>query len=180
MRADLRPHPSSPGSPAVAIKGAASRTGPAVLSVAFRLTGDVAALRIPPAGPGNRADELWRRTCFETFVKPVKGETYFEFNFSPSGQWAAYRFNAYRQGMAEADTSVAIQARLHDGGLDLLATVALATLPELTGDWRLGLTAVLEATDGSLSYWSVAHPPGQPDFHHADCFALEVPAPQDP
>lgn len=160
--------------------GAARRVSSTGLSVAFRLTGDVAALRIPPVGPGNRADELWRHTCFEAFVKPDGGEAYFEFNFSPSGEWAAYRFDSYRQGMANANTDVAIQARLTDAGLDLLATATLAGLPELAGPWRAGLTAVIEAADGSLSYWSVAHPPGRPDFHHADCFALQVPAPQDP
>ena len=29
----------------------------------------------------------------------------------------------------------------------------------------LGLTAVIESTDGSLSYWALAHPRGVPDFH---------------
>jgi len=158
--------------------GAARRVSPTALSVAFRLTGGVADLRIPPVRPGNRTDELWRHTCFEAFVRPEGAEAYYEFNFSPSGEWAAYRFDRYREGMANADTDAAIQARLHGADLDLLATVTLGALPDLAGPWRVGLTAVLEAADGSLSYWSVAHPPGRPDFHSADCFALEVPAPQ--
>ena len=41
--------------------------------------------------------------------------------------------------------------------------------------WRLGLSAVIEDTSGGKSYWALAHPPGKPDFHHADCFALELP-----
>ena len=39
--------------------------------------------------------------------------------------------------------------------------------------WRLGLAAVIEETSGRKSYWALAHPPGKPDFHHSDCFALE-------
>jgi hypothetical protein len=35
---------------------------------------------------------------------------------------------------------------------------------------------VIEETNGRLSYWALAHPPGKPDFHHSDCFALELPA----
>jgi hypothetical protein len=39
----------------------------------------------------------------------------------------------------------------------------------------IGLTAVLEQTDGTKSYWALAHPPGKPDFHDPACFALEFP-----
>lgn len=39
-------------------------------------------------------------------------------------------------------------------------------LPD-AGSIRVGLTAVIEATDGTVSYWSLAHPPGRPDFHQA-------------
>ncbi len=43
---------------------------------------------------------------------------------------------------------------------------------------RLGLSAVIEETDGTKSYWALAHPAeGPPDFHHPDCFALTLPAP---
>jgi hypothetical protein len=41
--------------------------------------------------------------------------------------------------------------------------------------WRLGLSAVIEEAGGRQSYWALAHPQGRPDFHHSDCFALEVP-----
>ena len=50
------------------------------------------------------------------------------------------------------------------------------TVPLDQGPWRLGLSAVLEAKDGTKSYWALAHPPGdQPDFHHPDCFAARLP-----
>ena len=178
MRVELRPHPDLPNPPPVSIECTVMRLGLSALSLMFRLKGDPATLRIPDFGPRTRADELWRHTCFEAFVKPTQGEAYYEFNCSPSGQWAAYRFDAYRQGMKDADNIVAVVARLHDDGLDLIATIPLDSLPELAGAWRLGVTAVIEAADGALSYWALAHPPGRPDFHHADCFALEVPAPQ--
>ncbi len=49
-------------------------------------------------------------------------------------------------------------------------------------DWQdepiqLNLTAVIEETDGTKSYWALAHPSGKPDFHHRDCFALQLEAP---
>jgi hypothetical protein len=39
--------------------------------------------------------------------------------------------------------------------------------------WRIGLAAVIEETSGHISYWTLVHPPGKADFHHADSFAVE-------
>jgi hypothetical protein len=44
---------------------------------------------------------------------------------------------------------------------------------------RIGLTAVVEDASGALSYWSLRHPAGRPDFHHADAFALRLEPPRD-
>ena len=43
-------------------------------------------------------------------------------------------------------------------------------------DAAIALSAVIEETDGTKSYWALRHPPGPPDFHHPDCFALRIPA----
>ena len=42
---------------------------------------------------------------------------------------------------------------------------------------KIALSAVIEETDGTKSYWALRHPPGAPDFHHPDCFALTLEAP---
>ena len=44
----------------------------------------------------------------------------------------------------------------------------------------LAVSAVIEETDGTKSFWALRHPPGPPDFHHPDCFALTLPAPKSP
>lgn len=59
------------------------------------------ALRLPAAAAPARADGLWQRTCFELFLRRPGETGYCEFNFSPSGEWAAYRFDDYRAGMTE-------------------------------------------------------------------------------
>ena len=50
-------------------------------------------------------------------------------------------------------------------------------LPGLSGDgaWRVGVSAVIEETNGRKSYWALTHPPGKADFHHVDGFALVLP-----
>jgi hypothetical protein len=162
----LIPHPVTPcaavESLTVALTGG--------LGIIYRLRGDLSALRIPAPSASVRTDELWRHTCFEAFVAGA-GEGYAEFNLSPSTAWAAYAFDAYREGMRPLDT--APPAIMVERGPDELILVATIELP--ADATALALTAVIEDAAGALSYWSLAHPPGKPDFHHRDCFALKLP-----
>ncbi len=129
------------------------------------------ALALPAPGAGQRTEGLWRTTCFELFVRPAAGEGYFEFNLSPSTDWAAYAFGGYRERMRDLIVPV---PRIERTAAGLTSTLDLSGLP--AGPGRLGLSAVIDELDGTRSYWALAHPPGKPDFHHPDCFALELPA----
>jgi hypothetical protein len=62
---------------------------------------------------------------------------------------------------------------------DHLDLSAALNLPG-SGALRLGLCAVIEDALGRISYWALAHPPGRPDFHHPDCFALALAATEGP
>jgi hypothetical protein len=61
---------------------------------------------------------------------------------------------------------------------ELQASLELNRFANLPSDaaWRLGLSAVIEELGGRKSYWALAHPPGNADFHHSDCFAYELSA----
>jgi hypothetical protein len=150
--------------------------GQGALRLRYRLRGDLAGVAIPAAGTPARRDELWRHTCFEVFVRRVAQGGYAEFNFSPSGEWAAYRFDAYRQGMRalELASSPAIEAPCEAGMLEVRAQVALPAPWDTAPTLQVALTAVVEASDATLSYWSLAHPEGKPDFHHGDGFVVEL------
>jgi hypothetical protein len=147
------------------------------LTLLFALGCDLSGLRIPETGSSRRADGLWRKTCFEAFLMAGEGPGYREFNFSPSGEWAAYGFRGYRDG-----------GKLVSGSAPTIAVCRMPNRLELEAqiDWdclpqgrplRLGLAAVVEATDGVRSYWALQHPPGRPDFHHADSFAMQLGVP---
>lgn len=41
----------------------------------------------------------------------------------------------------------------------------------------IGLSAVIEAQDGSKTYWALAHLAQQPDFHLRASFTLTLPQP---
>lgn len=132
----------------------------------------VAEVVLPETVSPVRTDGLWRTTCFESFWMPGGGDSYFEFNLSPSGAWAAYAFDGYRLGMR--DLSLPVAPRIEREGDAFEADIDLSAIPP--GRARIGLSAVIEEIDGTKSYWALRHPPGPPDFHHPDCFALELPA----
>ncbi|MFA5081306.1 MAG: DOMON-like domain-containing protein [Hydrogenophilaceae bacterium] len=177
MHTDLHRHPTT-DCPAVAGIGVDLSWRPdGGLELIYTLAGDLAGLRIPaPATPGRR-DGLWRHTCFEAFVMTEAGPGYQEFNFSPSGEWAAYSFTACRVGGTDlALPAPAIACNREAGRLELTAQLPAAALPA-GARLRLGLSAVIEDAAGKVGYWALRHPPGQPDFHHTDAFALFISRP---
>jgi len=169
----LIPHPTTPTGAVSRIEVDAVRRSPGLLELTYRLAGAVADLAIPAIGPNVRMDELWRRTCFEGFVRAEGGEGYVELNFAPSTAWAAYVFDGYRAGMRNADIAApTIDVSLADDRLQLRAVVELPELAD--APWRLAISAVVDEASGAKSYWALAHPADRPDFHHDVGFVLAL------
>ena len=166
----LHPFSSVPGDTRVEVQ--VERRGPGGLALRYVVHG-AKGLRIPGLAERRRTDDLWQATCLEAFVRAADGG-YYEFNLSPSTEWAAYRFSGYRKGMQEA--GIMPDVRVDRTG-DRLVMLALITLPE-DAVGPLGLSAVLEDLNGEKTWWALAHAPDKPDFHHPDSFALELPAPE--
>ncbi len=173
-------HPTTPCEAVSSIDVHALRTQEAALEIRYTVRGDIDRLVIPAEAPPRRADRLWQHTCFEAFVAnslSVAGAGYCEFNFSPSREWAIYRFSAYREGMTAVEAALpSISVRRDAASLTLEAVVDLVAMPALRFGLRLALCAVIEDAEHRLSYWALAHPLAKPDFHHVDGFALELPA----
>lgn len=180
MRQVLELHPDSRCDAVSEIAVEVARPGPGLLRLRYLVSGDIGGLSLPPKTAPARADELWRHSCFEAFLRAGPGGAYHEFNFAPSTRWAACRFSGYRKKMQVAQELEAprLAVETRDGEFELRADLALDRLPDLPAEapWQLGLSAVIEDAVGTISYWALAHPPGKPDFHHSDCFALELAA----
>ncbi len=174
-------HPRTPGAAVYGIGTEVRFIRPAVLFCDYTVHADMAQVSIPERRGGSPVEGLWQHTCFEMFVGVPGATPYYEFNFSPAGDWAAYRFEAYRQGMAAALPAPVphLQAYHHAERLELSATVHVGALAELAEApvLRIALAAVIQDAAGELSYWSLRHAAGKPDFHHADGFVLELPSP---
>lgn len=171
MEFSLLPHPATPSRAIEAIACEVRRRG-ADLELRYRIVGDPNALVLPPPAAPDRADDLWRTTCLELFVAR-EGSDYREFNFAPSRQWAAYAFTGRRAGMAPLAMDKAPTIRVTAQQDALL--VAVDRIAVGTGPLRLGITAVIEETDDTKSYWALRHGGDAPDFHDPDCFVGELP-----
>lgn len=172
IEASLACHPSRPADFLRQMQVRVSWESQGRLRLRYVLEGDMARVRVPAQGRGRRAERLWEHTCFEVFARD-DGESYAEYNFSPSSDWAAYRFNAYRSGVSDlsCDPPPVVQVVMGAYRIELEAIIGLN---RSTGPLTLAVSSVIEDSDGQLSYWALAHPPGKPDFHHQDGFVLSM------
>ena len=177
MPQPLLVHPMTPCAPELNVHVGAAWTGGGLLALSFAIFGPLDRLYLPPLGDIVGGEALWRRTCFEAFVQAEGEEGYVELNFAPTGAWAAYRFTGYRAGMTPATAigTPRIDVLATETLYELRATIDLGAGLAAGEAWRLGLSAVIEETDGDRSYWALAHHGDKPDFHHSQAFALALP-----
>jgi len=154
-------HPDTPPG-AIHTVDAELRRVPGGVVATFHAVGDTTQLVMPSPVTPARTDDLWRTTCFELFVGG-EGETYREFNLSPSGAWAAYGFDGHRNGRRDIDVRIEIETSMNHKSLIVTAKIE----SEFPDPAPVGLTAVIEERDGLLRYWATTFAPGEPDFHAA-------------
>ena len=165
-------HPESVCEPVSRIEVDVVRAPGEVLGLRYLVVGRTADLALPPPAASAPADGLWQQTCLEAFIADEQGDGYAELNVAPSTEWAGYRFRGYRdriEGVMLPPPRIGVDLSAEQ--LELKVALRLRS----GGRRRLGLAAVIEELNGRKSYWALAHPPGPPDFHHAACFALELP-----
>jgi hypothetical protein len=171
-------HPESHNAAMRGIGVAVRRASGDELAISYTVEGDFERLLMPPTRVPHIGRELWKHTCCECFIARKEHREYYEFNFSPSGEWAAYAFSSYREGVALLDEALdpRITVRRFADRSELDASIALERLPSHCRESALvlGLSAVIEDVDGGLSYWALKHPSAKPDFHHRDSFTLEL------
>jgi hypothetical protein len=179
MRKELICHPDTPAKAVRAVAVEVILSFDDGFALRFVVAGAVGAIILPP-GEGqlviadSATDALWQSTCFEAFLTEEGQPDYTEFNYAPDGRWACYQFDDYRS-LLRADDLAPWDMTAERGDDHYALRVEPGIFPD-TGS-RLALSAVIEEVDGTKSYWALAHPPGKPDFHHPDCFALTLEAP---
>ncbi|MCP9803405.1 DOMON-like domain-containing protein [Cyanobium sp. T1G-Tous] len=150
------------------------------LQIRYQLEGELSQLRIPNCSSQPlRQDLLWQTTCMEFFLAAADQTDYWEYNLSPSGDWNVYHLDSYRKGLAEepAYKQLPFNVMRDDKQLSLSLTCALPPVlatPTAAAGLEVGVSAVLQSSSGELTYWAVAHPGSEPDFHHRGGFCLKL------
>jgi hypothetical protein len=158
-----------------------------VLHLHYSLVGELEKVIIAsPTSQPTRKHDLWMTTCFEFFLGVQDSLSYWEFNLSPTGDWNAYRFQAYRQGMQEeqALSKLPLEIQQQPGALMLNLKLDLAPILKLTSSsssaispippLELAITAVLESQQKEVSYWALNHCGIQADFHLRESFEIKL------
>jgi hypothetical protein len=178
MQLNLVCHPATPPSGPMFkrwanIDHSASLGATASTNIWFGIGAPMSRFKGPAEAEPARAEDLWQGTCFEAFLRIPGADAYREWNFAPSGEWAAYDFASHREGRANAEVGEPY-IRVEDNLIwwALGATIAV----DAEAVWALGVSAILEEKDGIKSYWALAHPAGdEPDFHDPACFTAHLP-----
>ena len=170
----MKRHPTTPAAMVTAVTVEYEFQAAGQLWLRYCVEGGKNSLIWPTTNQSKRTDDLWHTSCFELFLRRPGTQPYFEFNFSPSSQWAAYQFDGYRAGMADWD--IAAPQIYADNSTTHHALEATVRIPD--GDWEASLSAVIHERQDIKSFWALNHPVGPPEFHHSDCFVLKLVSPQ--
>ncbi|KTE07081.1 DOMON-like domain-containing protein [Sphingopyxis sp. H115] len=178
MRKELICHPDTPGKAVRSVAVEVSLSFEEGFALRYIVDGAIADL-VLPLGEGElviadgATDGLWENTCFEAFLTEEGQPDYTEFNYGPDGRWACYQFDDYRS-LLRTDELAPWEMTAERDEQAYALRVEPGIFPDVGA--KLALSAVIEELDGTKSYWALAHPPGKPDFHHPDCFAVTLEA----
>lgn len=148
-----------------------------IIAIDYEIRGGFSDIVIPPSAEiPARKDALWEETCFEFFIGVKNADQYWEFNLSPAGHWNVYHFTAYREGMEEEPVFSSLPFCVLNNGdsLSLSLEIDLGTIVTAGQALTAGISAVVKARDGAVSYWALIHPGPEPDFHLRESFIIEV------
>jgi hypothetical protein len=175
MQTSLSPHPAfgNHGLPWIQIEF--DRPSASLVRLRYTIAGDLSRIVVPPPAEPLRTDGLWESTCFELFLRREGEGGYLEFNFAPSGEWAAYAFRGYRDGMVQAAMPGPPEIRTSSSNGRLEVEVGVSPWLD-DGPYAMNIAAILQDDTGGRSFWAAYHAGDMPDFHHASCFHEQLPA----
>lgn len=118
-----------------------------------------------------RADELWKESCFELFLAHTSSEAYWEINLSPSTAWNAYRFDAYKKGMLPSSlfSTPRIKSLQTDNrySFDVKMTLQESLL---NNELQINLAVILLDKQKKRHFYTLQPRQGHPDFHDRTTF----------
>ena len=146
------------------------------ITIHYEVSGDLSKVLWPTfIAHYQRKDGLWKHTCFELFILPANNSEYYEYNFSPSGNWNAYIFDDYRKGQQDLPLDK-IEIELEREGEDKIILNSSIPLIDAVqpATFKVGISAVIEDQQHQHHYYALSHIGERPDFHIHESFTLAL------
>ncbi len=148
------------------------------LSIRYCVSGETDSIIFPAVSDSpSRQHDLWKTTCFELFIAIEDQPGYWEFNLSPSRDWNVYAMDAYRQVNMREETRIQrsqFEAWKDAGLVSLQAAIDLDPIIEKGKAIEAGISMIVQTRDGAETYWALAHPGAQADFHLREGFVIHL------
>ena len=117
-----------------------------------------------------RANELWKATCFELFISPRESLNYWELNISTSKEWNCYAFDNYKENMREEKNisipNIEITQKKDTYILSCELNFGIGGVSPEHSNFNLAI--ILLDTDRVRHFYSINKKNGIVDFHNKD------------
>ncbi len=146
------------------------------LQLTYKLTGNLEKLHWPEANTEQvRELNLWEDTCFELFLSIPDKKHYYEFNFSPSGNWHSFSFSDYRKDRRASREIQLVSSNVIKDAKTASVTVCVEHLfPDRVRYLELGVCAILHRHPSEHHYYALGHGKEKPDFHLRDHHTIDM------
>ena len=111
----------------------------------------------------HQQEGLWEKTCLEFFIKKNSAPSYYEFNFSPNGNWNGYFFESYRSKPEILHLKPEILFLKNDSTLKV--QFQMDGINIMQDEYSYLLCAVFVFKNHKQKFFSISHPKEKPDFH---------------
>jgi hypothetical protein len=121
-----------------------------------------------------RKDELWKETCFEFFLGQFDSSKYYEYNFSPSGDWSCYQFLEYRSEPINEYLNFIPTVSSKQNAQCFTLSVNVPLPDNFKFNRKLGISVITKDKAEKYCFWSLSHPRNIPDFHDRRAFSIDL------
>ena len=140
------------------------------IALSFLLKGNLDSYLFPKVEKIQRANELWKATCFELFLAN-DDEVYYELNFSSSLAWNFYVLDAYRaeSKALELEEEPCISFTYKDDECSIVFELESEVL-DFEDFKYCNLATILLTRENERRFWAIKHLKDAPDFHNKNNF----------
>ena len=165
----------------IEINGSIERRSNTLFAI-YEIAGDLSKIIVPDKKiMPSRKYNLWEHTCFELFIAIKDLPKYWEFNFSPSGDWNVFYFETYRNEgfgnkLYEEGSFISLPFISQRGPEKLIVKIEfdLNVIVRNNEKLYIGISAVVEFRNYGLSYWALKHCENKPNFHTRESFIISL------